>query len=173
MKKNLKFLAVLAVVLVLGSSIGSAWAYFTTYTSARGGYVMKLGDETEIGEKFSEWTKHVSITSDENSEPVYVRAKAFCGSKYTLVYSSENNKWTAGDDGYYYYSDIVYGGQTTEELLVKIENVPEGEDADSFDVVVIYETTPVLYHEDGTPYADWSLVLVDAAAPAAAAEGGE
>ncbi len=172
MKKNYKFLAVLAVVLVLGSSIGSAWAYFTTYTSAKGGYVMKLGDETEIGEKFSEWTKHVSITSDENSEPVYIRAKAFCGSQYTLVYSSANNKWTEGEDGYYYYSDIVYGGQATEELLVKIENVPEGEDADSFDVVVIYETTPVLYHEDGTPYADWSLVLTDRAA-AATAEGGE
>ena len=29
-------------------------------------------------------------------------------------------------------------------------------DQGSFNVVVIYETTPVLYREDGTPYADWS-----------------
>ena len=29
----------------------------------------------------------------------------------------------------------------------------------TFNVVVIYESTPVLYREDGTPYADWNAVL--------------
>ena len=28
-----------------------------------------------------------------------------------------------------------------------------------FNVVVIYESTPVMYREDGTPYADWNVVL--------------
>ena len=27
---------------------------------------------------------------------------------------------------------------------------------DSFNVVVVQECTPVLYTEDGTPYADWN-----------------
>lgn len=92
-----------------------------------------------------------------DSEPVYIRVKAFCGSEYSLVFSDESGKWTPGEDGYYYYSDIVNGGGTTDELLVKIENVPEDvTDADSFNVVVVYESTPVLYREDGTPYADWN-----------------
>ena len=39
MKKRTLILAVLAVVLVLSASIGSAVAYFTTYATARGGYV--------------------------------------------------------------------------------------------------------------------------------------
>ena len=50
MKKRTLILAVLAVVLVLSASIGSAVAYFTTYATARGGYVIHLGGRTEIEE---------------------------------------------------------------------------------------------------------------------------
>ncbi|MEY8517084.1 hypothetical protein AALC25_09180 [Lachnospiraceae bacterium 29-84] len=154
MKKKSIFLAAAAAVLVSASTVGSAWAYFTTYAEAAGGYTISLGDETQVKEEFSDWTKHVTITSEEGSEPVYVRAKAFSGSEYKLIYSDKSGKWSPGDDGYYYYSDILNGGESTEELLVKIENIPE--DAANFDVVVVYESTPVKYEEDGTPYADWN-----------------
>ena len=157
MKKKTAFLTAVAVLLVMAATIESAWAYFTTYAEAKGGYTLSLGDKTTVTEEFSAWTKHVAITSTEDSEPVYIRVKAFCGSEYSLVFSDASGKWTPGEDGYYYYSDIVYGGGTTDELLVKIENVPEDvKDADSFNVVVVYESTPVLYREDGTPYADWN-----------------
>ena len=48
-------------------------------------------------------------------------------------------------------------GEVSGELTVSIK-IPEGmEDmAGSFDVVVIQECTPVLYHADGTAYADWN-----------------
>lgn len=160
MKKNTMILAALAVALTLTAGIGSAWAYFTTYAEARGGYTLDLGDKTTVSENFSDWTKHVSIASDADSEPVYIRVKAFSSSEYNLVYSDTTGKWTPGEDGYYYYSDIVKGGESTDILDIKIENVPEGmEDANSFNVVVIYESTPVRYREDGTPYADWSAKL--------------
>jgi len=53
------------------------------------------------------------------------------------------------------------GGGKTSVLSVKIENVPEAdlENGTMFNVVVIYESTPVMYREDGTPYADWNVVL--------------
>ena len=54
MKKRTLILAVLAVVLVLSSGIGSAIAYFTTYATARGGYVIHLGGKTEI-ECYAQW----------------------------------------------------------------------------------------------------------------------
>ena len=45
----------------------------------------------------------------------------------------------------------------TEELTVTIKNVPEDvEPGTDFNVVVIYESTPVLYDSDGNPYADWT-----------------
>ena len=53
--------------------------------------------------------------------------------------------------------------------MVKIENVPveDVKDGSEFNVVVIYETTPVLYDESGKPYADWN-----AKQEARAVEGG-
>lgn len=158
MKKRSIVIAVLAVVLVLGGNIGSALAYFTTYAKASGGYTIHLGAQTEIEERVSNWTKHVTVTVEDGSEPVYVRVKAFAGSQYALTYSDENGNWTLGDDGYYYYALPVSGGGSTEELLIQIGNVPE-EDVDSFHVAVVYETTPVLYDSNGAPYGDWTVTL--------------
>lgn len=157
-KKNI-LLAAMAAALTLSAGVGSAWAYFTTYAEAKGGYTIELGDRTTVEEEFSAWTKHVVVTSEEGSEPVYVRARAFCGSGYSLVYSG-SDRWGPAADGYYYYSDILGGGESTDPLDVRIEDVPaEVDDAAAFNVVVVYETTPVLYREDGTPYADWTATL--------------
>lgn len=155
-------LALSAAAMIAGAGIGKTWAYFTTYTEAAGGYTIHLGDQTEITENFTNWTKHVVIASEEDSEPVYFRVQAFCGSQYVLQYSGEG--WSRGADGYYYYGNAVSGGASTASLDLKINNIPEDpEELECFNVVVIYESTPVRYHEDGTPFSvhetDWSTVL--------------
>ncbi len=171
MKKKNVILALLAAGLVLTSSVGSAWAYFTTYVEAQGGVTISLGDETDVEETFSSWTKHVSITIDPDSEPVFLRARAFCGT-YELYYGDSSNKWTPGEDGYYYYSDPSNlwgsaedengnprpsGEKAAEELLVQILDVPTEEiDQKDFNVIVVYETVPVKYDDEGKPYADWN-----------------
>ena len=136
------------------------WSYFTTYTEAAGGYPIQLGDRTDITEDFTEWTKHVTIANEPGSEPVYIRAKAFCGSQYTITYSGEGWTWNE-EDGYYYYNYAVEGGKSTESLNLKIDGIPE--DLERFNVVVIYESTPVKYHEDGSAYTveetDWDEIL--------------
>ena len=164
MKRNV-FLLALCLVLLLVPAVDGAWAYFTTYTQARGGYPLKLGGKTEMKEGLFAWTKHVSIENTGDLGAVFVRARAFCDSKYMLKYSDAGGKWSDGGDGFWYYSDVVYPGEATEELLVKIDGVPTGEDGkpledgENFDVIVIYECTPVLYDKDGKPYADWELKL--------------
>ena len=100
MKKKHIFLAVCAAALVLFSTAGSAWAYFTTYVEARGTLEISLEDVTTVEEEFNSWTKHVVIVNDAGSGPVYVRARAYCGSQYELIYTSADNKWTPGSDGY-------------------------------------------------------------------------
>lgn len=177
MKKKvfLKLIFPLALILVLAAGIGTARAYFTTYVQARGGYTIRLGDETEISEGYSEGFKRVVIRSDADSEPVYVRVTAFCGDRYMLRYIDESGRWSKGaNDDYYYYSDIVNGGGETTELKIEI-GLRGGDDTfvplkdafaaglvekgDSFNVVVIYESTPVRYDGSGQPYADWNRKL--------------
>lgn len=159
---------ILAVVLTAGSSIRPAWAYFTTYARAENGFPIRLGDITTIEETFQDWEKTVTITNGADSEPVYVRAIAYCGSAYSLIYTDASGKWSLGADGYYYYSDPLAGGETADPLVIQIRDkdgnrVSGVEDATTFNVIVMYESTPVLYNEDGTPYADWNQV-VDAGA---------
>lgn len=164
MKKSI-LLGIAAALLILTADLESTGAYFTTYAEAGGGMRIDLGAETELRERFSVWTKHISVVSKENSEPVFVRVKAFCGSAYQLVYNDASSKWSLGDDGYYYYQDILYGGTATEELSVKIQaerdgilsNLPADADPADFNVIVVYECTPVHYRENGEPYADWAV----------------
>lgn len=159
MKKIRYFLAFSALAGVMTAGLGKAWAYFTTYAQAQGSIAIELGDETEIEERFSGWVKHVTVTSEEGSEPVYIRAKAFSGGRYSLTYSGDG--WSEGTDGYLYYDEMVPGGGKTAELSVSIGNIPEEDLKDNltFNVIVVYESTPVMYNEDGTPYADWNAVL--------------
>lgn len=156
MKKKSFFLLILTVVLVLSASIQSAMGYFTTYAEARGGYLIELGGDIEIEEEFSRWTKHVQIVSTPGAEPVWVRAKAFCGDAYTLIYDGGDD-WVLGADGYYYYQEILYGGSKTPVLDIRIRDIPEDvEVGDNFNVVVIYEYVPVQFDRNGNPLpADW------------------
>ena len=178
-------LAAIALVLVLTASVGSAMAYFTTYTQAEGGYPVSLGERTRIIETFSNWTKGVTISTQDGSEDVYVRAKAFAGSDYDLVPEIVENSWTYNEsDGYYYYNDILTAEGDTDidgapSLSFHIENVPEAvteaEDFSpaDFNVVIVYECTPVLYEEDGSTYADWDMILVTGTEDADMQEEGE
>ena len=160
MKYKNVLLAATACILILSAGAGSAWAYFTTYTEAQGGYAIQLGSQSTAEETLDSWTKHVAVTNDAASGPVFIRAKAFAGSEYRLSYSSANGKWTLGADDFYYYSDIVEAGGSTEVLDIKIDDVPvEVKDGDSFNVVVVYESTPVVY-KDGEATADWNAELI-------------
>lgn len=168
--KRMKFMkhiavagASLVVAAALVTGVGTTYAYFTTYAEAKGAQEISLG-KTEITEDFSSWTKSVVITNQQaagssNSQPVFVRVKAFSGSTYPLQYICDSN-WTPGGDGYYYYSPVLESGQSTSPLQVKITGVPEDpEQGDNFNVVVIYESTPVLYDESGQPKANWNIIL--------------
>lgn len=63
---------------------------------------------------------------------------------------------------YWCYDDVLPAGKTTEQELNITYKFPEGDDKpEEFNIVVIQECTPVLYDNDGTPYADWNHVIKD------------
>lgn len=153
--------ALLAAGMICVSHMGIANAYFTTYVTAKGGYEIAWHKE-KIEEVYNDWTKTITISSEENSIPVYVRAKAFAGSTYELKYMGKD--WTYREDGYYYYNNVLNGGETTSALNVIISKIPiQPKQGENFNVIVIYETTPVQYDEEGNMIAcgdaDWNEIL--------------
>lgn len=165
MKKRNILLAALAVVLLLSVSIGSALGYFTDHDEGSGEGAIVLRPWTEITETFDSWTKRVVITDyipdgvDEGA-PCFVRVRAYmAGSDVGQVLTISGENWTQNGD-WYYYNPILEPEESTTQLNVKINQIPtDPKDGDSFNVVVVYEATPVLYNADGSAYADWNQAL--------------
>ena len=156
--KNKKWLvALLAILLALGASIGTASAYFTTYSTAKGGYVIHLGHEVDIHEEYGQQKKIVSIENKEKAAPVFVRVQGFSGSQYPLKYSGENWEPDPNKEGFWRYKLPVPGGESTGELTIEITDIPADlVKDDSFNVIVVCESVPVIYDENGDANIDAS-----------------
>ena len=162
--------SLLALCLALTVCVGGALAYFTTNTQASGGRTVRSQTHTTIEESYADWVKHVQVRCQPVSVPMYVRARGYAASAYPLRYSGEG--WEVRDDGYCYFAtplanagpDASQPAGTVVEttvLDVTIDGVQtDGAETAPFDVVVIYETVPVQYNENGEAYADWNLALL-------------
>lgn len=162
MKKTKIILPALAVVLVIGLMVGPALAYFTAHTEAAGYAKVSLGFETIINETPDDNQKVVTI-ENKGPQSVWVRVAAF--SKYPPVVDEDNTsaKWTDLTQGYYYYTEPL-GVGTTEQLTLKITKPAGGDTTEEFNVIVIYECTPVEYDADGgLKEANWNIAVPDTA----------
>ena len=165
LKRKTIILAFLAVAMVMSMGIAPAFGYFTDYTQANGGLQIGVKPSTDINEWYAESAKHVVVTNAANAtSPVYVRARVFS----SLDYTATGINWGAADsDGWMLYGQPVDPGGKTEELVVNITfptvqsaDAPDGAVIDdNYNVIVVYESTPVQYDEAGNPYADWSIKL--------------
>ena len=147
-------LTCLALVMVLGASVGESLSYFTTYVTAQGGHTIYLRnvnvwvDETVDGN-----TKQI-VMRNTGEEECFVRVRVICGSLVELDFANTEAGWYDGGDGYWYYSDPlpVGGASTTLRTAITFKG---GTDRD-YNVIVIGEATPVLYDQNGNAYADWT-----------------
>ena len=174
MKKTHALAAFLALVLAVTVSLPGAWAYFTANVRAGGGRTVQLQNQTEITEEFADWNKQITITAASGTQPVYVRARAY--STYGLTYTGEG--WQRRDaDGWYYYQTPLANpseaqgaapawaqpGAAPLNVHITVEGAQQGETPEDFDVIVVYETTPVTYNADSSrvsPEAsDWNAQL--------------
>lgn len=154
-------LAAAAITLTGTLAVGSACAYFTTYSTAKGSVEFNMGyTETTPNEVVREGNKIVTIENTGDYD-CFVRVKAFAGTdvQNSLTYSGSN--WSPGDGGYYYYSEVLpaKGGESTP-LTINVSAVLDKVDKEhDMNVIVIQECTPVQYDDKGNPYADWSVAF--------------
>ena len=158
MKKRTLLLAVLAFALVLSSGIGSAIAYFTSYATARGGYVIQ-GGRTEIEENWQHGQKIVRIrnvarTANDNGKyPVFVRARAFADSSLSISFSSDPEGAWKQDGDYWYYQSAIAAGDISGALNIAVaaKKTEDFKVGDTADVIVVYESVPAMFLADDSP----------------------
>lgn len=153
-------LAAAALILLAGSAAGRAMAYFTTYVTSEGGKVLELGfPTTEVEEEVSAGEKRITINNTGDYD-CYVRVKAFKGDQYDLTWTA-GSKWQKLGE-YYYWTEILQakGSTDSKALVVKISSKETETAADSFNVIVVQECTPVPYDDNGNVIAwdkvDWN-----------------
>ena len=157
MKKRSIVLSVLAAVLILSLSVGSALAYFTTFTTVDGNAPFKAGNITRIDESYEGNVKSVWITNLSSSkESVFIRARVFSAVPVSV---SGTEKWSQHGE-YWYFSDAVPPGGVTDVLNVTI-NFKSGFDPEDYvgekiSVIVVYEAIfAPQFDEDGNELAPW------------------
>lgn len=184
MRRVLKSLVVptlVAVALVI-MAVVPAWAYFTASDYASGVIEIKI-PTTTIREVYGEGQKDVYIKNEDNSVPVWVRARAYSASELEVAVSGDG--WSDAGDGWWTYDSILMPGEESNPLIAKIEWAfrPEdvnddgtfvttttgsdehGEDGGmseitvgiargtNYNVIVVYEAQPVEYDASNNPIA--------------------
>ena len=152
-----KVLVVISLLLLTVVSVPRALSYFYTYTDAKGTLTVKLSDESSFHEYVESGMKYLTITAEEDSDPIFVRAKAITTSdvilKYDIPEGTPADAWESGDDGYRYYRLPIDGREDsalgkTAKLNVEITLPEGGTPGDTKNVVVLYEATPAYFCEE-------------------------
>lgn len=147
--------------LVLTVSVPNALAYFTTYASASGRVEISLEAETEIVENLpGSNMKEVQVQLDPDSQPVYVRVRAFGGSAFPIDVQPGVNWHQAGE--YWEYGVPLYpeeGRNITQTIVFSID-YEHNDDAQDFNIIVVSESIPVRFDENGDSLpADWDRTI--------------
>lgn len=162
-RKNLS-LAILAVVLVLGMSVDVAWSYFTDTTMAEGSVPLSVEPTTTITEENGPGTKTIRIRNTGDVIPVWVRVRVYASD--SLGANASGDGWSGIITDWYEYADSVDPGAETEPLKITFTlpggfdptNNPTGVyDEEEQNIVVVYESAPVIYDASGNPLpANWN-----------------
>ena len=145
-------ISLLAVVLMFGAVKGSL-AYFTDYEENSGTATVILKGEGKIVEEIDDDNKHITI-ENTGETPIIARVRIFANAEITKTVAVDPEWKQSGD--WWYYNTSIKGGESTSELLVSISFPENAKDGDTFNVVVVYECTPVL-GDTGPVNADWSV----------------
>jgi predicted ribosomally synthesized peptide with SipW-like signal peptide len=164
MKRGNLVLAMVAVVLVLGMSVGNAWSYFTDTTTAEGSIPISTTPTTIITEENGPGTKTIRIRNTSDMAPVWVRARVYAAS--VLGADASGTNWSGEISDWYEYSEPLPAGDETEPLGVtfallrgfdETDNPTGAHDGDEYNIVVVYESIPVCYDASGkTLPANWN-----------------
>lgn len=151
-KKTTKqmLLTVCAVALVLLTTVGTAFAYFSDHEEAQGGATLKLQGETTLHEEMDGNNKHIVIENTGEVDMI-VRVAVFgteVEGKTVMTVAGKN--WTQDGD-YWYYNELLAPGKSTDELVGTLTaDDAEGLEAEDLEIIVVHESAPAVFNKDNT-----------------------
>ena len=160
-------IALLAIMVLVVSSIGVTVAYFSAETRAQGSAKLSLQGQTTIDEGDKDTEKNVTIQNVGESD-VIVRVAFFGPGGLTEgLKIAASGDWVDGGDGFYYYKQVLKAGEdgngdkTAANTLVGTVTLSEKEAAEfgtDFTVTVVQECSTIVY-ENGVAkaVAGWKL----------------
>lgn len=131
------------------------------YFSTGGGIIVDLGTLAELKEEIIDGTKHIVVENTSQINDCYIRVKAFSSEILNELIYEHSEAWKKGEGDWYYYLPVLPAGGSTEELLIKINAKKSDIEQENFNVIVVFEHTPVVYDEEGNPYAEWNTIYSD------------
>lgn len=148
MKRRTPIIAVLVVMLVVGVSVGSAWAYFTDSATAEGGLLLSVKPTTSMTEVNGPNSKTICIQNKSDMVSVWIRARAYAPKDLGLT--AEGTNWELKGDWYVYKVPLAAKTETEPlNVTFHLENafVSTGgpREGDEVSVTVLYESLPVTY----------------------------
>ncbi len=154
MKKKIsnKILVILALVLCLSASVGMTLAYFNDYEDASGGATLNLGGKTELSEGEDHAQKDIVITNTGKTNMIVRVAIMGEGVRYFKdAPKYDFDDWALATDSngvtWYYYKKVLAPGESTSDILAKMEFSWEGDEPDySFEITVVHESAQAVYN---------------------------
>ena len=141
---------VCAVALVLLTTVGTAFAYFSDHEEAQGGATLKLQGETTLHEEMDGNNKHIVIENTGEVDMI-VRVAVFgteVEGKTVMTVAGKN--WTQDGD-YWYYNELLAPGKSTDELVGTLTaDDAEGLEAEDLEIIVVHESAPAVFNKDNT-----------------------
>ncbi len=150
------------LVLLLGITIGTTLAYFTSYVAETGKKEIVLGPTTtEIKEEIKDLDKSIKIFNQGPSE-AFVRVKVFYPQfedNRLIVEITANEGWNLEEDGWYVYEKPLKANETTATDIYVNVTVQEDYDHD-FNIIVVHESVQPSY-DGNRPYPNWNMGLTE------------
>ena len=146
---NKKLLMMLLCILLLISTT-TVFAYYSNYFEVSQPLAVNVNDGipqivTSTG------SNQINVTvRNTGSAKMFARIKVLTPSTVTASYSSADGEI---NDGYFYYSSPIE--TNSNPIVVNLSTTR----TDSYQSVVVVETTTAQYNEQGTAYADWTTTI--------------
>ena len=144
----------LSIILLFIFMIIKVYAYFYDSNSAYGSIPVLLESTEAISTvTFNNNESHIIIQNVSDVEN-YVRIKIFSPVSVTLL----GDNWVYNnEDGYYYFQSVIKEGENANEINLNLDSSTAINN--KFNIIIVTETTNVLYDDKDSPYADWEFSI--------------